>query len=92
MRAVEFQCCIVRRDPQGNRINPTFKGRRQKRFLKRYRLARLKFRKIHMGQRPAHVVLALRIVEGDIYRPLFGNLRVRIVGKRQLHMHVTFRR
>src|SRR6516164_8448009 len=45
-----------------------------------------------MWQRPAHVVFAFRIVEGDVYRPLLGNLRVRLVAERQLHMHVTFRR
>lgn len=92
MRRSEFKCRVVRRDPQGNRINPRFKRRRQKRFLKRHGLARLELREIHMRQRSAHVVLAFRIVEGEVYRPLLRNLRVRVVGKRQLHMHVAFRR
>ena len=41
MRGVEFQCCVVRRNPKRNRINPRFKRWRQKPFLNRFRLTRL---------------------------------------------------
>lgn len=76
MRGVEFERCFVRRNPQGNRITPRLKRRRQKRLLERHRLAGLKLREIHMRQRSAHVVLALRIVKREIYCSFFGNLRV----------------